>query len=824
LCCFMAARDKIGLKNLSVEAEIAFQVHAENNAKILSFHVHPFKPWIVTAHENSVLKVWDYQEKQLLQTISLTDSEESSTTEKLGLIQSVRFYDTDTQKFHYLQAQRIAAREGATFPIKFPEFYKCNWIIVCAENCTVFISYVTLQKKIIKTSHLDNRAQNCCVDLGMGPFVAFGGSDGVVRVWDMLAWNVTHRLSIPGGHKSVQHVFSFLGFRGEIFIVSVGNDGNVFWWKDFSDTPIARKSHGSEIQAIAYNPLSGNIITSSNDKSISWWECMNGDFDGQVKSSTKTVYSTIASMHHPRFPAYSLVAACDSKLFLIPKDPNWNAIELLDINETIGAKKNKIYDIHVHAHQPQYLTYTTRMSLYMLNIDPYVTPSFVVSGNKEARDLRTPRGNTKFYHVDTAGRLSMRTLRQPNPINQKPSIPGFFVLAASSSGRYISLFWPDEKKFQIWDTQLKNNNSWPVIHEGCALDIAWFGPPSSNTFSVIALKTEETESKTKRFLSRKTTVLQKTTQATEIFTIDPSGKVFPVEHSLNTSVKCPVNRLYSGLLLGLQLDTELDNPLLQLDDLKRQGTTKNTLKSRSRPQGIDEPPIDCSDLCLRWVLPSHPEIEIDVPNPIWLLWDPTERYCLLVYPTQFIIIEIRPQVNLISSIRRSIQSAIWHKNALIYATSNTIECMFLGHEPLVLASSDIDEAIIITREYQSSSVELHLKPIGSISLVAVEEAVIYYIDALSQLGTVSIMSPKLNFYFLASSSNPTDALRFVKAFPVSQHISLAQFLCSYGRPELAVRIESLPPEVKLNICINYQLGASGVELLPALIQDAKVTN
>lgn len=65
-------------------------------------------------------------------------------------------------------------------------------------------------KKELKLIDLDGKVQNCFTPVGIGPFVAFGGVDGVVRIFDTQSWSVSQRLNTTGGHKSVQHLLSLI--------------------------------------------------------------------------------------------------------------------------------------------------------------------------------------------------------------------------------------------------------------------------------------------------------------------------------------------------------------------------------------------------------------------------------------------------------------------------------------------------------------------------------------------------------------------------------------------------------------------------------------
>ena len=55
--------------------------------------------------------------------------------------------------------------------------------------------------------------------------------------------------------------------KGETIIVSGGSEGGLFWWKDFADVPVAKKSQG-EILDLSYNGITGEVISTSTDKYV----------------------------------------------------------------------------------------------------------------------------------------------------------------------------------------------------------------------------------------------------------------------------------------------------------------------------------------------------------------------------------------------------------------------------------------------------------------------------------------------------------------------------------------------------------------------------
>ena len=86
----------------------------------------------------------------------------------------------------------------------------------------------------------------------------------------------------------------------------------------------------------------------------------------------------------------------------------------------------------------------------------------------------------------------------------------------------------------------------------------------------------------------------------------------------------------------------------------------------------------------------------------------------------------------------------------------------IDYGSIILASSDPLTASYLAEEY-SSTLEKHLKPIGTISLVKVDDD-LYYLDSQSNLLSVPLSSPKIQFYILTACGKPSDALSWFVSF------------------------------------------------------------
>eukprot|EP01094_Clydonella_sp_ATCC50884_P009024 TRINITY_DN1855_c0_g1_i1.p1 TRINITY_DN1855_c0_g1~~TRINITY_DN1855_c0_g1_i1.p1 ORF type:complete len:851 (+),score=306.79 TRINITY_DN1855_c0_g1_i1:147-2699(+) len=117
-------------------------------SKVVAHDMHPFKPWVVTGHENGNVTLWDYNTQNILISFFVNEIDEGTREQlnilraaerspdykgskdaeaqlkalekaKVGAIRSVRFMDKDTQKAAFLLRQRIRRRkqrEGGSAP------------------------------------------------------------------------------------------------------------------------------------------------------------------------------------------------------------------------------------------------------------------------------------------------------------------------------------------------------------------------------------------------------------------------------------------------------------------------------------------------------------------------------------------------------------------------------------------------------------------------------------------------------------------------------------------------------------------------------------
>ncbi|XP_057991819.1 uncharacterized protein LOC131173458 [Hevea brasiliensis] len=145
-----------------------------------------------------------------------------------GSVKQVNFYDDDI-RFWQLWCNRSAAAEApsavnnvtSAFTSLAPSTKGSHFLVICCENKAIFLDLVTMRGRDVLKQELDNKSLLCMEFLCRstardGPLVAFGGSDGVIRVLSMITWKLVRRYT--GGHKgSISCLMTFMAASGEVF-------------------------------------------------------------------------------------------------------------------------------------------------------------------------------------------------------------------------------------------------------------------------------------------------------------------------------------------------------------------------------------------------------------------------------------------------------------------------------------------------------------------------------------------------------------------------------------------------------------------------------
>ncbi|KAL9332399.1 hypothetical protein ACSQ67_002009 [Phaseolus vulgaris] len=280
------------------------------NEKIVKIQLHPTHPWMVTADDSDRVSVWNWEHRQVVYELKAGGVDErrlvGAKLEKLaegeteskgkpteairgGSVKQVNFYDDDV-RFWQLWHNRSAAAEAPTavhtsaFSSPAPSTKGRHFLVICCLNKAIFLDLVTMRGRDVPKQELDNKSLLCMeflyrTGVGDGPLVAFGASDGVIRVLSMMTWKLVRRYT--GGHKgSISCLMSFMAASGEV-------QGDI---RDLSSGYLAK--HG-----VARGVLVGGInksikttrgtVATSKPKKASFELCQGYKRGGREKRSCK---------------------------------------------------------------------------------------------------------------------------------------------------------------------------------------------------------------------------------------------------------------------------------------------------------------------------------------------------------------------------------------------------------------------------------------------------------------------------------------------------------------------------------------------------------
>ncbi|GMP39679.1 hypothetical protein CsSME_00010415 [Camellia sinensis var. sinensis] len=383
--------------------------------KIVKIQLHPTHPWLVTADASDRVSVWNWEHRQVIYELKAGGVDErrlvGAKLEKLaegetdskgkpteamrgGSVKQVSFYDDDVC-FWQLWRNRSAAAEApsavnnvtSAFNSPAPSTKGRHFLVICCENKAIFLDLVTMRGRDVPKQDLDNRSllwQSTIFDkliprilvrqvsmeflsrtsAGDGPLVAFGGSDGIIRVLSMITWKLVRRYT--GGHKgSISCLMTFMASSGEhndlllltrmtpkvksqgplsmwfgdlyqALLVSGGSDGLLVLWsappgQDSRELvpKLSLKAHDGGVVAVELSRVSGGapqLITIGADKTLAIWDTISFKELRRIKPVPKLSCHSVASWCHPRAPNLDILTCVkDSHIWAI-EHPTYSAL------------------------------------------------------------------------------------------------------------------------------------------------------------------------------------------------------------------------------------------------------------------------------------------------------------------------------------------------------------------------------------------------------------------------------------------------------------------------------------------------------------------
>ncbi|KAK3204825.1 hypothetical protein Dsin_018871 [Dipteronia sinensis] len=781
-----------------------------SNDKIVKIQLHPTHPWLVTADASDHVSVWNWEHRQViyelkaggvdqrrlvgarLEKLAEGESEpKGKPTEAIrgGSVKQVNFYDDDV-RFWQLWRNRAAAAEAPTavnnvtsgFTSPAPSTKGRHFLVICCENKAIFLDLVTMRGRDVPKQELDNKSLLCMEFLtrsaaGDVPLVAFGGSDGVIRVLSMITWKLVRRYT--GGHKgSISCLMTFMASSGEALLVSGGSDGLlVLWSADHGQDSrelvpkLSLKAHDGGVVAVELSRVIGGapqLITVGADKILAIWDTISFKELRRIKPVPKLACHSVASWCHPRAPNLDILTCVkDSHIWAI-EHPTYSALTrpLCELSSLIPpqvlapSKKLRVYCMVAHPLQPHLVATGTNIGVILSEFDarslpavaPLPTPSesrehsavYVIE--RELKLLNFQLSNAANPSLGNNGSLS-ETGRlkgdSSEPLHVKQikkhiSTPvphdSYSVLSVSSSGKYLAIVWPDIPYFSIYKV-----SDWSIVDSGSARLLAW--DTCRDRFAILesalapripvipkggsSRKAKEAAAAAAQAAAAAATAASSATVQARILLDDGTSNI--LMRSIGGSSE-PVIGLHGGALLGVAYRTSrrispvAATAISTVQSMPLSGFGSSGLSSftafddgfSSHRSPAEATPQNFQLYSWETFLPVGGLL----PQPEWTAWDQTVEYCAFAYQQYIVISSLRPQYRYLGDVAiPHATGAVWHRRQLFVATPTTIECVFVdaGVAPIDLETRKMKEEMKM-KEAQAQAVAVH----GDLALITVE--------------------------------------------------------------------------------------------------------
>ncbi|CAA6671552.1 unnamed protein product [Spirodela intermedia] len=740
--------------------------------KIMKIQLHPTHPWLVTADDSDNVSVWNWEHRQVIYELKaggvdqrrvlgeklekLAEGEsdtKSKPTEAMrgggNDVKQVNFYDDDVQ-FWQISRNRSAASEGPSSVSQHTSNFSSpasstrgrHFLVICCENKAIFLDLVTMRGRDVPKQELDNRSLLCGntklaeekifeffrkLQHGIplrspgsdGPLVAFGASDGVIRVLSMITWKLVRRYT--GGHKgSISCLMTFMAASGESLLVSGASDGLIVIWNaDYTQDSrelapkLNLKAHDGGVVGVELSRVMGSapqLITIGADKTLAIWDTISFKELRRIKPVPKLACHSVASWCHPRHQILIfLLVAIEHPTYSALTRPLCELSSLIPPQVLAPNKKLRVYCMVAHPLQPHLVATGTNIGVMLSEFDPRSLPAVA--------PLATPTGSREHSAVYVVEReLKLLTFQLSNATN--PSLGGtgstvetgrargdfsevlhvkqnkkhistpaahdsYSVLSVSSSGKYVAIVWPEIPSFSIYKV-----SDWSVVDSGSGRLFAWDTCRDRYALletglipripvvlkSGLSRKAKEAAAAAAQAAAAAASAASAATVQVRILLDDGTS------HVLTRSIEGrnePVVGLYGGALLGVAYKTSRRvSPMAAtaISTMQSMPLSADDSFSSSRTSAVEAAPQNFQLYSWETFQPVGGLLS----QPEWTAWDQTVEYCAFAYHQHIVISSLRPQYRCLGDVAIPCATgAVWHRRQLFVATPTTIECVFV---------------------------------------------------------------------------------------------------------------------------------------------------
>lgn len=779
------------------------------NDKIIKIQLHPTHPWLVTADASDHVSVWNWEHRQVIYELKAGGVDErrlvGAKLEKLaegesepkgkpteamrgGSVKQVNFYDDDV-RFWQLWRNRSAAAEApsavnqvtSAFTSPAPSTKGRHFLVICCENKAIFLDLVTMRGRDVPKQDLDNKSLLCMEFLsrsagGDGPLVAFGGSDGIIRVLSMITWKLVRRYT--GGHKgSISCLMTFMASSGEALLISGASDGLlIIWSADHGQDSrelvpkLSLKAHDGGVVAVELSRViegAPQLITIGADKTLAIWDTISFKELRRIKPVPKLACHSVASWCHPRAPNLDILTCVkDSHIWAI-EHPTYSALTrpLCELSSLVPPqvlapnKKLRVYCMVAHPLQPHLVATGTNIGVIISEFDarslPAVASLPTPSGSREhsavyvlERELKLLNfqlSNTANPSLGNNSSLSETgrfkgDLFEPLPVKQvkkhiSTPVPhdSYSVLSVSSSGKYLAIVWPDIPYFSIYKV-----SDWSIVDSGSARLLAW--DTCRDRFAILesalppripiipkggsSRKAKEAAAAAAQAAAAASSAAAAASVQVRILLDDGTSNI--LMRSIGGRSE-PVIGLHGGALLGVAYRTSRRISAVAATAISTIQSMPLSGFGSSGPSSFttfddgfssNKSPAEAAANFQLYSWETFQPVGGLLPQPEWTAWDQTVEYCAFAYQQYIVISSLRPQYRYLGDVAIPYAtSAVWHRRQLFVATPTTIECVFAdaGVAPIDIETRKTKEEMKL-KEVQARAIAEH----GELALIAVE--------------------------------------------------------------------------------------------------------
>lgn len=804
-----------------------------SNDKIVKIQLHPTHPWLVTADASDHVSVWNWEHRQViyelkaggvderrlvgakLEKLAEGDSEpKGKPTEAIrgGSVKQIGFYDDDVRFWQHWRNRSAAAeapsavnQHPSAFNSPVPSTRGRHFLVICCENKAIFLDLVTMRGRDVPKQELDNKSLLCMEFLskaavGDGPLVAFGASDGVIRVLSMITWKLVRRYT--GGHKgSITCLMTFMASSGEAFLVSGASDGLLILWSadHIHDSrelipKLTIKAHDGGVVAVELSRVMGGapqLISIGADKTLAIWDTISFKELRRIKPVPKLACHSVTSWCHPRAPNLDILTCVkDSHIWAI-EHPTYSALTrpLCELSSLVppqllaSNKKLRVYCMVAHTLQPHLVATGTNIGVILSEFDarslpavaPLPTPlesrehSAVYIVERELKLLQFQLSNTANPSLGSTGSIpetgrpradsteSLVVKQIRKHISTPAPHDSYSILSVSSSGKYVAIVWPDIPSFSVFKV-----SDWSVVDSGTCRLFAWDTCRDRYALLETALAPRipvikggsSKKAKEAAAAAAAAAAASAASAATvQVRIILDDGTSHVLSRSIDGRSE-PVIALHGGALLGVayrtprRINSMAATAISSIQSMPLSGiggsgalssfTQVDDSFSSGKPSPAEAAPQNFQ--LYSWE--TFQPVGNLLSQPEWTAWDQTVEYCAFGYHQYIVISALRPQYRYLGDVAIPCATgAVWHRRQLFVATPTTIECVFVdaGVAPIDLETKRRKEEMK-AREAQSRAVAEH----GELALITVDNPQV----ATSE--RISLRPPMLQVVRLAS--------------------------------------------------------------------------